>query len=353
MKKIVLIMVCFLLCGCYDYKELNDIAIVSSVGVGYDEEYKVSVELIDSQKEGNSGSSTTKSVVVTGKGKSFIEAFNEALELIDKDPYFYQMQLLILDENIDGNGIKEIFDYLLRESKISNSFYTVLSKDITPEDLLNLKNEEEPIISTKILKLIENGKSVRSLDYHDEFDFLVGRLLEKGIDINLLAVEVNEGEISANHIGIFAQENFKSFLSYEHSVTLGLLNGKSKSNYIEIAGNGINLDDCQTSYEYKNGKMLINFAANGTIKKLAKNDNLRDEDIYKYLSDLMTKKIKNDINNLISTIREYNSDILGLGNVIYKNNLKDYQDDIGNIVDYEINVDVKVNKNGLTFEVIQ
>ena len=41
MKKIILIIFIVLLTGCYDYRELNDIAIISGVGISKeDNEYK-------------------------------------------------------------------------------------------------------------------------------------------------------------------------------------------------------------------------------------------------------------------------------------------------------------------------
>ena len=42
-KKIILVIFIFLLTGCYDYKELNDLAIISTIGIDKDkDDYKIS-----------------------------------------------------------------------------------------------------------------------------------------------------------------------------------------------------------------------------------------------------------------------------------------------------------------------
>ena len=48
MKKIILILFClFMVTGCFDYRELNDINIINSIGVDYiDDEYVVYFETI-------------------------------------------------------------------------------------------------------------------------------------------------------------------------------------------------------------------------------------------------------------------------------------------------------------------
>ena len=89
MKKLFLsiLLVLSLLClsGCSNYHELNDLAIVSAMGIEKeDNKYKVTLELYKEVKESNSGSASKKSESVTGLGKSIEEAIkNERAYLSD------------------------------------------------------------------------------------------------------------------------------------------------------------------------------------------------------------------------------------------------------------------------------
>ena len=54
MKKIFFILIIpFILGGCYDYNQLNDLAIISGIGIDYEnDEFKVTFEVISTKKEG-------------------------------------------------------------------------------------------------------------------------------------------------------------------------------------------------------------------------------------------------------------------------------------------------------------
>ena len=73
MKKIFLITFIFLLTGCFNYRELNDIAIITSIGIDYDKEYKVSFLIADSKED---NSNEYKSTIITGNGKTLEKCFS-------------------------------------------------------------------------------------------------------------------------------------------------------------------------------------------------------------------------------------------------------------------------------------
>ena len=55
MKKIILIIALFLLTGCYDYKEINNLGIISAIGIDYqDDEYNVTLEVLNDQADKDS-----------------------------------------------------------------------------------------------------------------------------------------------------------------------------------------------------------------------------------------------------------------------------------------------------------
>ena len=75
MKKIItLILVLFLTAGCYDNIELNNLAIISGIGIDYhDDNYYLTYEILNDIKTGDN--TTMKSYTISGKGKSLPEAF--------------------------------------------------------------------------------------------------------------------------------------------------------------------------------------------------------------------------------------------------------------------------------------
>ena len=61
MKKILIIILTLLLCtGCYDYKEINDLAIISAIGVDYEnDEYVITLEILNDQIDKDSSKITS------------------------------------------------------------------------------------------------------------------------------------------------------------------------------------------------------------------------------------------------------------------------------------------------------
>ena len=84
MRRIVLLLgVILLLSGCYDYRELNDMSVVTGIGIDYkDNKYIVSLEVTKSIKDGSSNEIET--VLYTGEDRNISNAFLNAKNSSDK-----------------------------------------------------------------------------------------------------------------------------------------------------------------------------------------------------------------------------------------------------------------------------
>ena len=342
-----------MMCGCYDYKELNQISIIGGIGIDYDNEYIVSLEIINDKKTSEGDSDSVKTATINGTGKTFVEAFNNAIAKVDRDPYFYQMQVLLISENAAVKGLNEVFDYLLRESKINNSFYTVVTKDTTPQEVFQINSLTEPVASSKIVKMLKDGSGDIKFNKNDEFDLLVGKYVKQGIDISLVALEMEDGEIAFNHMAIFNGDSLITFLNKDDSITYNLLTNKSEGIYLTSEDNVVALFGNKTKKEFKDGKIVITFTADATITEVQDNIDFKDLSVYSKLSQEFSKTMQENIENLIDHSRNYNADILGLGQLIYADKPNSYQKGIGLKVLVEVNASINVNKNGITFEVIK
>jgi len=80
------------------------------------------------------------------------------------------------------------------------------------------------------------------------------------------------------------------------------------------------------------------------------NYNFKDVDVYEKLNKEYAKVIEKDITKFINTTLNLDSDILGIRRAYYIKSRKK-NNDIWKDLDYKINVDLKINKKGLIFEV--
>ena len=81
-KLFLLIPVIFLLTGCYNYRELNDLAIISGVSIcKYDNIYNITVEVVNPKKEQDTSSGKEPDYVIyEGYGNSMQEAFRNIVK---------------------------------------------------------------------------------------------------------------------------------------------------------------------------------------------------------------------------------------------------------------------------------
>ena len=116
MKKILIFIVCLMLCGCYNYNELEDLDIVSSIVVDYkNEEYFIKLEVVDEDK--------TK--VYDGHGKSLSEAF-ESITLVSPNEIFLShLNTVMFTKDVD---LLKLTNYFLREPKVNTTFYFILTE---------------------------------------------------------------------------------------------------------------------------------------------------------------------------------------------------------------------------------
>ncbi len=350
MKWIILVLSMFFITGCYDYKELNQLSLISGIGVDYDEEYTVTLEVINTSVSPEASSEyEERTLLYEGTGSSFYLAYENALRKLDQVPYLYQTQLIIMSEDAAREDLSSIMDSMLRESRLNNAFYAVLVKDISANELLKIKTPDEPIVSAGIVSHINNITSSSYL----RFDDLVNLYLKEGVDISLLTVSIIEEEITIENIGIFNDSSFVSILDDEHSEVINLLSGRFKQLSFEDDGIGVILNDIKSDLTIDDGKIKINVETKGTIKELKDEENLRDDEIFIELSEKFSDLVKEEVIELVELLKDYNTDILGFGDLIYRDNPDNYYDDVFLDTLYDVNVDIKINKNGFLFEVIR
>lgn len=353
MKKILLILTCFLLCGCYDYRELKDIAIITGIGVDYENgEYEVTLEILTpAPKEMGD---TEKTRLVSSSGKTFSDAFKNTYKELGKEPNFSQLQMMFISESTaKEKGLQEIFDDLFRSSRVNNNFYLAISNDCKSYDILDNKQKNDTA-SNYILSLLKSNNESSFIISNNQFDFLIGKIESKGKDIYLPSVSLDEDHFKISDIAIFSDYKMVTYINKDYSAILSLLTNKIDNTiYYSDGINSIDIKNNKFKYDVKDDKVIINLDLNATIKSIDSKYSLRNQETFKELESLFNDKIKKQTENMIDELLFVNSDVLSVGNMYYKKNPKNYYNDYFKNIDYEISINLNINKFGILFEVIK
>lgn len=315
MKKLLLIIIslCFLT-GCYNYNELEDLSVVSSMIIDYqDDNYLISLEVYDNKK----------TIYYDGSGKSISDALESILLSNEKKVYLSHMNAVLFTKNVK---VKPMVDYFLREPTTNNTFYFVLS------ETNDIYKEKDIDLGKKIFKILKrnnvfNFSKLLEIIYNDTKDIIIPYLSESG--------EIESGYIFKDNKPIHE-------VSYDYVETYKLLDNIDGSNFIS---NNIEIDvtNANTKIKLKDNKFIIDVKVTATVLENNKYD-LNNNNHLVIVQDTLNEHIKGEINKLLDVLIEYDSDIFGFETMIvnkYKVK-KDWRD-----FKFDINVNTHINKKGL------
>lgn len=338
MKKIILLICCvFLLSGCYDYKELNDMSIVSGIGIDYkDGKYAVSLEITKSTKDGTSAEIET--YLVTGEADNIADAFTTAKNRSDKLVYMEHVEVLILSKELCEKGINEVIDYIIRDTTINNNYFIVVTDK--PSELLktNIENQSTAEVIINTVEYYFENTTI------DDIDIIASNMVNKRKDIALPYIYMKEENVVFDEVAYFNNDNMVDLIDSKmyNFLELDSINVNFNDN-----GNTIGTYKKDIGYEVKNKEVIIKVKAYGTVKEINDEINLKDTDSYGKLEKTIAKTMEKEITEFIDKTLDNKSDLLGLEDKYYKKYKKDMED-----IKYKVEVELIVNRNGTIYGVL-
>ena len=381
MKKIFLILIVLFLSGC-NYRELDKIAITVGCGLEkVDDGYKITVQIADTQKQGDSNSSTSpvRFKNYTYTDRTIHEAARGILTKLHKKAYTKHMQILVIDEKIANNGINEIIDFWFREVELRNDFYVFVSKDSTPIEVLGVLTQIYPINSVGIRNLIENNFKYLGGTVLTTFDDLTSSYISKTKEIILptimvlgkdgnkkdnLESSIPESLISLNETAYFRDNKLVGYLDKKQTIYYNLVKNALKTSIIsyecdkdkfvtfEIIENKTDIDIVKNKPEVN-----IKVQAKGNLTSIMCEYDISKNDGIKMIEKEGSLEIKKQIDSLFKLSKDNKTDIFSIRDIYYKHNNKYYKN-ISNYNDFfdnlKVNVDVKLNifEKGNSLQVI-
>ena len=354
MKKIILLIFILLLTGCFDYIEINDLAFISAIAIDYnDDNYELTFEILSDKKQGEENSNN-KAYTVSGKGKTLSLAIDDVSMAIGKKPYYHHLKAVIVDKQIAENRLDEIIDYLVRSADTRNEFYLVISPFNKANDIVKATSEMIPVTGDEIVTLIQTDYYNSNASYDMTFEDALEKFLNDKVDAVTTSITLEDNIIKIAGIAIFNNFNYIETLDSNYSSLFNLLNKNHDNylltNYYKDKSFTIKINSGKTEYDINNNKITINCDIQAEILENNTDLDIRDDSIYKQINDDFSKIMAKDINELIELIKKDNSDILGFNLKQYKKSKKDKKEYLQD-AEVKINVDLKINRKGLIFEV--
>lgn len=354
MKKIIILFITLLLCtGCYDYKEINDLAIISAIGINFnDDNYEITLEILNDQIDKDSSKIT--SYIKTGTGKNLTSAIENAADKLSKKPTFNHVKLMLIGDNVTKEKFSNIIDLFLRNTYFRENFYVISTINDSPEKVLSNITNEKPVASQAITNLLESVSYSSNTNILKKYDEIVEEVITYGVDTCFSNITLQDEEFIINGMSIFHNYDFKGLLDNEDVKTYNLLtNNFDRPTYTK------NYEDKSFTVAINDGKIEASINE-GTIEikgnlmgRILDNDpkiNIRNINNLTKLDNDFTNILNEKIKSFLKTIQEKDSDLLGLTRGYYQKT-RTQDKNYWKKLDINANIDFYINKKGLIYEV--
>lgn len=341
MKKTVLsllLLLSIMLGGCWDYRGLDEMDIVTGIAIDEGEDgegYCFTIEIIDLPAITSESTMSTKYIQSTGR--SPLEGIRNAKRRLTNKLYLGNMQTILISHQLaETDGILDIIESFLRDGEPRETLMIAVSQEATAKEVLLAQGTDSSVVAYEMQASIEDDQKVTGSTINVPMHEAYTRIRQPGNVLVLpmfhLAENNNDIVPESNGIALFQDAYMYGYLDAQQSLpylfmTDNLEGGMLIYNYnpidyydtsleIKKSSTDINcwVEDAQVylTFDITIDATLIGFNSNMDLSH-ANNRMLLErsaqEDIQRQVSELMEKAQK-----------QIGRDIFGFGVDIYRHN---------------------------------
>jgi len=378
MKKLFIILpVIFgiLLSGCWDKKELNEVALVIGVGLDKveDESYKITAQVIKpSSGQDKAGGSELPTWSISATGKTVMSAIRNLNESSPRRLYWAHLQIIIFGEELARESLSPIITWFERDRDSRAGSYLIVTNGLA-EDLLNQKIELGNVPAKSMAELLK-ASTIRQINAREvKLRDIMNTLSTPGVDPVLDVINPREvrGKIETyelDGVAVFNKDKLMGFINGKHAIgteavsnelNFSILDGKCPANEGFFS---FQITDYTSTKKplLKNEKIIyrIKIALEGNLTDQTCQIDLLKPNHLKAVEKEIANNLKEIITKEFEMAREMNSDIYGIGKDIRKFHpgyWKEQKDSYAYLqnVEFDIQIESNVRRSGLIIEPTQ
>ncbi len=350
---IIMFLLLNLLTGCWNRRELNELAIVVAMAIDKsDDEYVVTAQVVNSGQvaAGQGGGEKTPVTIYQEKGSTVFEAIRRATTGSARKLFFPHLRIFVVSEELAEEGLGETLDFISRDHELRTDFYIVVAKDTRAEQVLKVMTGLEDIPANKLFSSLETSERAWAPTTAVTVDELTTNLVGEGIHPQLTGIQImgenreiggrleNVQEIDPDiklkytGLAVFKEDKLIGWLDEDSSKAINYVQENVSSTLGEVScpeGKGkVGLEVIRTKADLKGrvedgspkGTVKIQLEVNiGDVqcKKLDLTKTKTIDDLEKRAE----KKVEEIIESTITIAQEeFKLDLFGFGEAIHRSN---------------------------------
>ncbi|USK32140.1 Ger(x)C family spore germination protein [Bacillus sp. F19] len=381
---IILIIVLLFTTGCWNRREMNELAITLAIGLDktMDGQYLVTAQVVNPEEvaaKGGSGSSTV--VIYQATGETIFEAFRKTTRESPRRIYPSHLRILVIGESLAKEGIGKSLDFLFRNWQLRSDFYIAVAKGMNAEGILKVPTVLEKIPANNLFNSLKVSEKAWSETSSVTLDDLIADMVSDGKQPVLTGIEArikgNEevalsktnvelidspGRLLFDRLAVFDKDKLIGWLDDKQSRTYNAVTNKVKSTVVNIScpkeGKAVLQllqSKAKVKGKVKNGKPEIDIELHTeyNVGEVECNIDLTKPEIIKKIEKIEEQRATKMFEQSIKQVQEeFEVDIFGFGEAVHraepkawkklkKNWEKEFEE-----LPVNIKVDVKIRRIG-------
>lgn len=187
-----LLILSLFLSGCWDRRELNELAITMAIGIDkVEDEYQVTTQVIvPSELSMKGGLGRSPVTLFQAKGDTVYEAIRKLTRDSPRKIYPGHLRMLVIGEELAKEGIADSLELMFRDRELRYDFYIAIAKDMTAAEILNVTTTIEAIPANKMINALETSEKAFASTSGVTLDDLVADLVSDGKEAVLTGIFV-------------------------------------------------------------------------------------------------------------------------------------------------------------------
>lgn len=332
-KMLVLSLCIFVLSGCWDRIEVNDLAFVTATGFDMlkKNRIRVAVQIPLPSAMGGAGSSgggggtgSNKPYYVDSTvGRNVREANDLLQSRMSRKAFFAHRRVIVFGEKLARSGFKKSLDLIVEQSQARLSTFVLVTEG-EAIDILNASPHLEKIPAEAIRELVKTG-------YHRDVRDVLNDIARPGKDPVLPVVKTKrtenkngqkQQELAIANLAILKNDQLKFLTNKKETIgALWLLEKMDRRGYtfpIKEKGEiniGIIKANVRPKYSLKNSQptFTLNVNVSGNMMQNEVNLELNDPKEYQKVIQKLEEQIKSEVEAILTHSLSEGIDIYGLG----------------------------------------
>lgn len=381
----VVLMIAFALLtltGCWDKKELNELAIVMAIGFDKDVQtgkINLTIQVIrpSALNRQQGGSQESPYDIVSSSGRTVFDAIKEANKKLDRKLFFSDMKVIVVGERAAHEGLSDLMDFVSRTHEIRQTTWLVVTRNEV-DKVIELKHGIETVQASYMEGIIKTQKSNVNVTSTDTIGFINKMSVEGSNPVAGVFTIQNEKSVSGSDnqpewrqglilsgTAVFKKDKLVGYLNSEETRGLNYLIDAKKTGYIHVPsltekGKKITIElkkaDVQIDPVISNGRTTFNIQikAEGNISEVNDATDVSDQGKLEMINREFKGSIQKAVRSTLAKSQKiYKADILGFGRAYeekYPSRWKRIKDQWAEYFPdepFNIKVKTKINQTGL------